>query len=515
MILVTSEEMRKLDDFTIQELGIPSLVLMENAGKAVADHVLAFDKSLPPVKHRERRIWAILVGKGNNGGDGIVAARHLADAGLVVHIIYAEDNRVTSKDALKQKDIIDRFKIGQFVHEPGKTDWKQYSGIIDCLLGTGAKGNPREPYASLIREVNDSGVPVVAVDIPSGLNADTGQLYKPCIQADLTITLAMMKQGLAQYPGLAAAGVVKVASIGIPYFVAEQHGIQTYLLDEASLKTRLNIDPAKGRAANTHKGSYGHVLVVAGSLAMSGAGQLCAKAALRGGCGLVTWAMPSSIALQVAAKVPEVMVHGVPDDSSGQWAAGSSKHVLELASRKSAMAIGPGLGRFNGDAGWLRQLWAHDACPLVLDADALNMLADADDFARWGKRKQPAVLTPHPGEMARLIGRSVQDVQHDRIEVARHYALQHGVTLVLKGARTVVAAPDGDVFVNTTGNPGMATGGAGDVLAGVITSLLAQGFSAKQAAALGVYLHGAAGDRAAAGRISPGSLIASDIIKEL
>jgi len=330
-----------------------------------------------------------------------------------------------------------------------------------------------------------------------------------------------MKRGLLLYPGADAAGRVVVRAIGIPEKAAARLGVNTFVLNERTLKEVLGAEVPVRRAADTHKGTYGHVLVAAGSRNMSGAGLLAAKAALRAGCGLVTWALPESLVLPLVGRLPEAMLYGMPDAGRGDWSATAPEELAALAGNKKALVIGPGLGRWEGDGAWLRRVWeATDGVPLVVDADALNMIASAgrdgeEALAAWPRRSAPVVLTPHPGEMARLAGLSVSEVQRDRIGLARSFAERHGVTLVLKGARTVVAAADGRVYVNTTGNPGMATGGSGDVLAGVIGSLLAQGLSAVQAAAAGVYMHGAAGDRAAAARASVASLLAGDIIESL
>ncbi|QGQ98659.1 NAD(P)H-hydrate dehydratase [Paenibacillus psychroresistens] len=295
---------------------------------------------------------------------------------------------------------------------------------------------------------------------------------------------------------------------------AEQEG--TFLLQEILFKERLGIDMDLPRIADSNKGTYGHVLVAAGTRQMSGAGLLCSHAALRGGCGLVSWALPNRLLEPMLGRLPEIMLHGIADRERGDWSEVSSEEVIQLADNKDVLVIGPGMGRFQGDSAWLRAIWEGTRCPLVVDADALNMIADATDFASWGARSAAVILTPHPGEMARLLGSiPVHEVQRERTGLARRYAVQHGVTLVLKGTGTVCATPEGVVYVNTTGNPGMATAGAGDVLAGVLGSLLAQKLTAEQAACLGVYKHGAAGDRAAAKRHSAGSLIASDIIEAL
>ncbi|WP_018133060.1 bifunctional ADP-dependent NAD(P)H-hydrate dehydratase/NAD(P)H-hydrate epimerase [Effusibacillus pohliae] len=502
MYVVTSGEMRALDRYAIEAVGIPSLVLMENAGREVARQVHDYF-------YGEKKAWLLLAGKGNNGGDAIVAARHLAEWGHRVQIVYAEPPERLAGDAAIQRTIAEKMGIASCVFKPDAIDWRGFDGVVDGLLGTGAKGAPREPYAALIREANASGLPIFAIDIPSGLDADTGAVYDPCIRAVRTITLAFLKRGLVQYPGKTAAGDVTVAAIGIPESLADRHGVQTFLLNDRTLRQRLAVDPSLPREADTHKGTYGHVLIAAGSRRMSGAGILCAKAALRAGCGLVTWAVPDRLVDPLLGHVPEVMLVGVPDEGRGDWTATSPQDLLALASGKDAVAIGPGLDRFVGGERWMQVLWEGVACPLVLDADALNMIAGV--LEKWPRRQAPTVMTPHPGEMARLVNGSVWEVQADRIGVARRFAMRHGVALVLKGAQTVVATPEGAAYINTTGNPGMATGGTGDVLTGIITGLLAQGLDAEQAACLGVYLHGRAGDEAAA-RFGMHGMLAGDMI---
>jgi len=552
MHLVTAEEMRALDRDVIDRIGLPGAVLMENAARAVAEAAMALGAewygadaggagvgdadaggrgavagSSGAAGGRPLR-WLVLAGKGNNGGDGIAAARHLLEMGAEASILYAEPPERLTGDAALQRDAAARLGIPASVYAPGAVDWRSFDGVIDALLGTGSRGAPREPYASLIREANASGLPIVAADIPSGLDADTGGVHEPCIRAARTVALAFMKRGLALYPGAEYAGAVSVAPIGIPARLADEHGVRVYRLDEAAVRGRLGVDPARPRRADTHKGTYGHVLVAAGSPRMAGAGLLCVRAALRAGCGLAAWALPASLAPRVTGRAPEAMLAPLADGGRGDWSAVAPEALAAELSGTDALVLGPGLGRFAGDAAWLRRVWdaacgadvgdgAGRAVPLVLDADALNMLAEADDFAAWPRRPEdsPAVLTPHPGEMARLARMSTAEVQRDRIGVARDYAVRHGVVLVLKGASTVTALPDGTVYVNTTGNPGMATGGSGDVLAGVIGSLLGQGMPPGTAAAFGVWLHGRAGDRAAAARPSQASLIAGDIIEHL
>ncbi|MFB5678228.1 NAD(P)H-hydrate dehydratase [Paenibacillus terreus] len=544
MEIVTAEEMRRLDRYTIDRLGIPAISLMENAGKAIAEEVLklcglgAAQNTVPQAatgagdkpehggmilaeeslgqERASREHWYVLAGKGNNGGDGLVAARHLTDAGLRVTIIYAVPPEELSGEAAVQRDAAAASGIPACLYGRDPVDFSRCTGIIDALLGTGTSGAPRANYAALIAAANDSGLPIVAADIPSGLDADTGEVHDPCIRAQVTVCLAFLKRGLVQYPGAGAAGSVVVRRIGIPQRLAAEQGVAVRLLTEETLRSPLGVDVSRQRDPDGHKGTYGHVLVAAGSLRMSGAGLMTARAALRIGCGLVTWALPEVLMPRVIAAAPELMLAGAAQGPDGEWNAGSADELLRLARERDVLAVGPGLGRFPGDTGWLRRLWEEAELPLVLDADALNILAAAEDAADWTRPgRAPVVLTPHPGEMARLLGVPTPEVQRDRIGCALRYAHECGVTLVLKGARTVVATPDGAAYVNTTGHAGMATGGAGDVLTGIIAGLLAQGLDAAQAACFGVRLHGQAGERAAARRNNPASVIAGDIIDAL
>lgn len=508
MFVVTNQEMRALDAYAIDTVGIPAVVLMENAGRAIAEEVAAYTNG------RLLR-WAILVGKGNNGGDGVVAARHLMEAGYLPTLIYIEDPKSWNGEAAIQSAIAARFGVPSEIYSSGGFDWSRVDGIIDALLGTGSRGTPRDSYAQLIREANASGLPIIAVDIPSGLHADTGEVNDPCIQAVRTVALAFTKRGLEQHPGAEKAGEVAVRPIGILQEWADRHGIRTYLTQDAMFMKRFGILPSQHqRKQDSNKGTYGHILVAAGTMKMSGAGLLAARSALRTGCGLVTWGLPERLLEPMMGAIPEIMLSGLTDSGTGNWSDVTAKSLIDLSQNKRSILIGPGMGRWEGDSQWLRELWCHISGPLVLDADALNMLA-ASDWDQWPRRSSPVILTPHPGEMARLCGLSIQEVQQDRVELARSFAKKHGVIVVLKGARTVTAEPDGAVTINTTGNPKMAVGGAGDVLAGMIASLIAQGLPAGQAAIYGVYLHGEAGDRAAAARTRSRSITAGDIIDEL
>ncbi|MDF9840968.1 MULTISPECIES: NAD(P)H-hydrate dehydratase [unclassified Paenibacillus] len=600
MDLVTAEEMRQLDRMTIEKLGIPAIALMENAGRAIAEEVIALCRrrqynsgngvqgdigygsdwgmdsdivrrgsgggsskmgmgggcvtggtghslngsldagseaggmgrgwngggAQPPQDFRisaDRALtldtaaaehWLILAGKGNNGGDGLAAARHLREAGLAVTLVYAAAPQTLAGEAAVQRDAAAALGIPAVVHGRDRIDFAGCTGIVDALLGTGSAGAPRGAYADLIAAANASGKPIVSADIPSGLDADTGALHEPCIHAAVTVCLALLKRGLVQYPGAGAAGRVVVRSIGIPAALARETGVQASLLTQEVLQTRLGVDVSRRRSPEGHKGTYGHVLLAAGSLSMSGAGLLAARAALRAGCGLVTWALPAALLPYVIGAAPEIMLAAAGGGEDGTWNAGTAAEVLRLGGKRDVVATGPGLGRFAGDKEWLRMLWEGIGSPLVLDADALNILAECN-YTEWSSPGRPVILTPHPGEMARLAGVSTPEVQRDRIGLAQAYAIKHGVVLVLKGTHTVIASPEGKVYVNTTGHPGMGTGGAGDVLTGMIAGLLAQGLDAVQAAAFGVYLHGLAGERAAGSRNHPSALVAGDIIEAL
>lgn len=559
MFIVTAEQMRAVDEYTIHQLGIPAASLMENAGRAIAEEVIKLcregqpegrladsgqlgyssqtgarqahtgpgdrqgyggDIIADPALVMERpgdQQWYMLIGKGNNGGDGLVAARHLVEAGLGVTLVYADAPEALRGEAAVQRDAAAQLGIPALVHGREAVDFSRCTGIVDALLGTGSRGAPRGDYAALIEAANDSGKPVVSADVPSGLDADTGEVYEPCIQARVTVCLALLKRGLVQYPGASAAGRIVVRAIGIPALLAPEYGPSVRLLTDEVLRVALRVDTGRLRTPDGHKGTYGHVLLAAGSLPMSGAGLLSAKAALRAGCGLATWALPAALLPHVIGTVPELMLAAAADGDSGEWNAASAGVVLRLAESRDVLATGPGLGRFKGDTDWLRRLWQQTDRPLVIDADALNMLADAGPHGPrdWGQRSAATILTPHPGEMGRLLGMSTWEVQRDRIGHAAKYAREQGVTLVLKGARTVIATPSGEAYINTTGHAGMATGGAGDVLTGIIAGLLAQGLSAERAAAFGVYLHGQAAERAALLCGDPSSLLAGDIIDAL
>lgn len=494
MLLVTAEQMRALDRETIETVGVPGVVLMESAGRGVVD-VMArhFD-----VAHA--RVVAFC-GPGNNGGDGFVVARHLANRGADVIVALVGDRDKIKGDARIHFDACAKSNVRIF--EADKAPLHRNDLVVDAIFGTGLQravgaGAARDAIARMRAHRG----PVIAVDVPSGLDADRG-IIGPCVRADHTVTFAFAKIGLVGADEQAVVGTLHVADIGIPGKLARERGVKAELLDDAVLA------PLRARPLSGHKGTHGHVLVVAGSRGKTGAALLCGTAVLRSGCGLCTVAMPGDAAALVEGRVPELMIEAVGD-------------VQSLMVGKKAAAVGPGMARDDAARDRLRALGTSEL-PLVVDADALNAIAaDRDLLPRRGS---PTVLTPHPGEAARLLGATSGAVQEDRIGAARAIADKFGAVCVLKGARTVIAAPDGRLAINPTGNPGLGTAGTGDVLTGIVAAALARmhggggenGSGAVDpfaAACAAVYLHGAAGDRAARERSQTG-LMASDLLDEL
>jgi NAD(P)H-hydrate epimerase len=507
MRILTAAQMREADRFTIEEIGIPSLVLMENAGRqVVAAMESAYEEQLAG------RV-AVLCGRGNNGGDGFVVARTLLQRGIDAAVFVLGSLADVRGDARINLDILGR--LGVTVVEIGdEQTWElhfseiaQCTLIVDAIFGTGLKSAVTGMLETVIAVVNASDIPIVSIDIPSGLSADTPHLIGDCINASMTVTLAVPKVPLILPPGEAYAGDVVVADIGIPYEVVEGlEGKHIELLTPEQVRELL-----EPRAADSHKGDFGRVTVVAGSLGKTGAAHLAAMGALRSGAGLVTVATPASCLPIVASMAPEFMTEPLGDPSAALVTADSVDRVLELT--QDVIACGPGLGRGPAVTEFVRRLLDRATVPLVLDADAVTMLAD-DPGRLIGKEERDVIITPHPGEMARLIGSSVDEVQANRIEVATDFATTHRVYVVLKGHRTVIATPDGRVYINPTGNPGMATGGTGDVLTGMIAAWLAQLLDAEAACRLAVFLHGAAGDLAEA-REGQVAMTATDLLDHL
>ena len=499
----TAAEMRALDARAMADLGIPGTRLMEAAGAGAARLIA---KEHAPV--RGRRV-VILCGKGNNGGDGFVVARHLRARGARVSTLLVGRTADVKGDAAWALGRLGAARVRELDAagiDALPRDLAAADVIVDALLGTGLAGPARDLTARVIDVVNRAGRPVVALDLPSGAGADSGVLPGPTVHAGLTATFAGLKRSLLAHPAAAHAGRVVVIPIGIADDEAAR-GVTTFLLEEVDVRRHFPL-----RAAESHKGTFGHLLVLAGSRGKTGAAGLCGRAALRSGVGLCTIATPASQQPVVATLSLEAMTEALPETEGGALSLEARGPALDLARRSDAVALGPGLSQEPSTQAFARSLVAEAACPMVVDADALNALAGHLDALAGAAG--PRVLTPHPGEMARLIDGSVADVQADRVEVARRFAVQHRVHLVLKGARTCIGAPDGRVFVNPTGNPGMASGGSGDVLTGVIGAFLARGLPTLAAVQCGVYLHGLAGDLAR-DRVGEEGLIAGDVVEAM
>lgn len=506
MNIVTAEEMRRLDRDAVSTYGIPVLLLMEQAGMGVVREMARRYGDLA-----ERTI-VVLAGKGHNGGDGLVAARHLLQCGARVRVFLTFPADASRGEARNQAEMFR--KIGGRLLDPSNFDRAAFRSalteadlIVDALVGTGLSAPIAGFAAELATDVNAAHTPVVAVDIPSGISADTGDALGVAVRADLTVTFALPKRGHFLSPGAEHTGELRVVDIGIPRRAIDTAALPLSLFTAEAAARCLPARPREG-----HKGTFGHVFVVAGSLGRSGAALLASRAALRTGAGLTTLACPESVLTAGEARPAEIMTLPLPETAERTLAARALDPLLAALKPAGAVAIGPGLSTQAETQAVIRELLARITVPMVVDADGLNALADHLEPLR--RPHPPMILTPHPGEMGRLTRLGSREVQRRRIELAIDFARIHQVVLVLKGARTVVATPDGRATVNSTGNAGMATAGAGDVLTGVIAALLAQGLPVDQAARLGVYLHGSAGDLIAAEHGERG-MLAGDLVDRI
>ena len=507
MRILNAEQMREADRRTIQDIGLASLVLMENAGRQV---VAAIESLYPDLG--ERRV-AIVCGKGNNGGDGFVVARTLQQRGVDVSVFVIGKVTEIKGDARVNLEILGR--IGQTVVEVAdETAWELHGSeitghdlIIDALFGTGLSAPLTGFYETVVADINAGGVPIVAIDMPSGMSADTSDLIGDAIDATVTVALGAPKLPLVLPPAESKSGEVVIADIGIPADVFDQlEGPRIELLTRDRMRPL--IPP---RAVDAHKGDFGHVVVVAGSVGKAGAAVLCAHGALRSGAGLVTVASPRSCQPTIAAHGIEYMTEALDETPDGTVHFSAASAVMAIDA--DVIVAGPGLGRGEGVTTFVRELLDKYDGPLVLDADALNAFADEPSLL-VGREGRDLIITPHPGEMARLVGCSVEDLQADRIGMATDFAKRHHLYVVLKGYRTLVVTPDEKVFVNPTGCAGMATGGTGDVLAGMLGAWLGQLLDAEAACRLAVYLHGSAGELADAdnGEVS---MTAGDLVDHI
>ncbi len=499
----TAAEMRALDARAIARLGIPGPRLMENAGAGAAQVII---REFAPI--RGTRVL-ILCGKGNNGGDGFVVARRLRARGARVRVLLIGHRSEVGGDAAlaleRWRGRIEEIVAASRLPALGR-DLAEADVIVDALLGTGLTGPARGLVAEVIGAVNGAGRPVVSLDLPSGLGSDQGALLGPTVRATLTTSFGGYKRGLLLHPGASHAGRTCVVDIGISPAEAER-GITTFLLEEGDV--RRHFPP---RRPDAHKGSFGHLLVIAGSVGKTGAAALAGRSALRSGVGLCTIATAASQQPIVAGLGMEPMTEPLAETASQTVSLKARERIAELAGRTDAIALGPGLSLDPETQELIRGLIVDVKRPMVVDADGLSALAGRLDLL--DRAAGPRALTPHPGEMARMLGVTAAEVQSDRLEVVRAFCTRHGVALALKGAGTVIGSPDGRVFINPTGNPGMASGGSGDVLTGMVGAFLARGLDALTALQAGCFLHGLAGNLACAER-GEEALIAGDIIEAI
>jgi len=487
MKLALASQMKLIDEKTQTEFGFSGDLLMERAALAAAG---VLEELHPDFKERRIHIYC---GKGNNGGDGLALARILHEKRVKVTAILmaaSEEYHGLALDNLKRA-VIYGVKLIQWnrreAGESAKADL-----IVDALLGTGSRGVPEGPVAAAIKTINNSGKPVLALDLPSGTDPDTGQAQGEAVRAEATVTFGLAKPGLLCYPGAGYAGKVIVAAIGFPKQLLEAEGLKLN-----SLTPTEAADFLPERPATAHKGTCGRLLIIGGAPGMTGALALASRGALRTGAGLVTVGLRDN--LPFPEKPAEVM--------TVTW-----EEAMRRIKKFDGIVVGPGMGTAVDGKELLKFVFQNSVAPLVIDADGLNLIAAAPEL--FDEIRTSLVLTPHPGEMARLIGKPVAAIQEDRIKIAARFALDRKAVLILKGARSIIALPEGNIYINTTGNPGMATAGMGDVLAGMIGGLIGQGLSVATAGVVGTYLHGLAGDLAAE-RKGPVGLLAGDLIEAI
>jgi len=506
MKVVSALQMKNLDRRAIEEFGIPGIVLMENAGRGTIEVI---DKYFPAMSMKK---IIVIAGSGNNGGDGFVIGRHLLNRGVEVEAFLLGHKAKVSGDAKVNMVLYQKLRPVKELHRQEdlmkfQTQIGDADLIIDAILGTGVNTEVRGLYRDIIDYINSLPTPVVSVDIPSGIDASTGKILGTAIYADLTVTFGLPKIGLLIHPGLDRVGILEVADISIPPYLVQEENIQVELLEAHKLFPLL-----KQRDSNSHKGNYGHVLIIAGSVGKTGAAAMSSDAALRIGAGLVTLGIPASLNPVMEVKLTEVMTEPLAETDSQTLSTKSLPRIQELIEGKEVLALGPGISTHSETIAIVQHIIRNSRTSLIVDADGINALGKKPSVLH--EAQCPIILTPHPGEMARITGTSIKEVQDDRIGVAKKFAQEYGVVLVLKGARTIIAEPNGNVYINCTGNPGMASGGIGDVLTGMIAGLVAQGYTISEASRLGVFLHGYIADEITDQRGEVG-LTATDIINRI
>lgn len=508
MYVVTPSEAKAIDQRAIDEFSIPGIVLMENAALKTVDIIRK-----KYIKDCCSGKVVVLVGGGNNGGDGMAIARHLMLGGIELEVfIFSPEDRITG-DAKTNLDILKKLQAAiRWVEDRNDLSLldRELKGaclVIDSLFGTGLCRDIEGIVYEAIEKVNSHNVPVVAVDIPSGIHGENGHVMGIAIKADDTVTFGYPKRGHILFPGREYTGELHVVPISLPSDSAEAEGVSGFTLGDMEVAMGLKERPSDG-----HKGTFGHVAVIAGSTGMTGAACLTSMAALRTGAGLVTLGVPASLNPIFENKLTEVMTVPLEDKGTGYLLSSGMEEIKKLITGKDVLAIGPGWGKNCDGLEILRNILAEFSIPIVIDADALNHISQ--DMELLSKHRGPVIITPHPGEMARLTIKSIKEVVEHPVDTAQKLARDYDIIVLLKGATSVVAHPDGRIYFNRSGNSGMGTGGSGDVLTGVIASFIAQGYSPYDAAVFGCYIHGRAGDYAK-DRLGEAGMVAGDILDAL
>ena len=505
--VVTPQQMKAMDDLASRRFGVPSLTLMENAGRSIIDEI---ERAFGPV---EGSRILVVAGKGKNGGDGFVAGRHAAQRGAKVSILFLGKIADLQGDTKTNLDRLRSIEGGEIVFlksiRDKKGSEKKFDFIIDAIFGTSFHGEIRGQFKAAIEWVNrQKGSKVIAVDVPSGLDAGTGECSSTAMKADLTVSMALPKAGFYLGKGNEATGSVVVTDIQMPKKLVEGRNRDLFLVEKKDVQNSLPV-----RSKTAHKQSVGKIFILAGSKGLTGAALLCSQAAMISGAGAVVLGIPSSVFSAVSRRTLEVMPFELPSTSAGTVAYSSFEVIRSKMKWADVMLIGPGLSTNAESVRLVHKIISTSERTLVIDADGLNALAH--NVALLRRRKcRSVILTPHLGEFSRLVALPAAEIEKNKIQIARSFARKNDVILVLKGAPTVVAVPSGKVFVNPTGNPGMATAGSGDVLAGVIAALCGQHIAPELAAVDGVFVHGYAGDLAR-DEIGEMGMLASDILKRV
>lgn len=541
MITVTGQQMQLVDNFAIHNIGIPGIVLMENAAQKITKHIIEYISEIKPANKPSYEV-IIIAGKGNNAGDGFAVARQLFISGIRVAVYCLFDNSSYKGDALTNFEILEKLAVDIFPvnasDEVLKAHLQMAYVTVDAIFGTGFKGEITGEISGVVELINDYSNYILSIDISSGINSETGAASKCCIKAHKTVTFELPKIGQLLYPGAEYTGELAVESIGMPKAAILASGSKTHFVDMSMVRALI-----RQRPQNSNKGTFGKAILITGSEGMAGAGCIAARSCLRAGAGLVYLAVPQSMMSIYQSVVPEAIAIPVKDEYVG-YAGGNPlsqdeiaeeeitnrskllkprldqdvnldnniKELIDRINNCTVLAIGPGMSTEEKSCQLLRNISQQCEIPVVMDADALNIAAL--DNSIFNNFSNDVIITPHPGEMSRLTGLSISEIQSDRISVAREFAMKWGIIVVLKGARTIVADKYGNTYINSTGNSGMATAGSGDALTGAIAALIAQGMSSIEAAVAGAYLHGLSGD-IAEGKIGQHGITAMDIAENI